>query len=115
MRTIFQETQTQRRLIPWLMVAEIWGIAIWKIISNGFSNEHFLFDVIILILLSLVITLLLFFLKLSIKIYETELHYQYFPVHLKFKKISFSMIKSVETQTYNKDRSFHGWGLGILI
>jgi len=89
MKAIYQETQTQRRLIPWLLVAGIWGIAIWTITCEDFAKEHFLFDVTILILLPLIFALLLFFLRLTVKVYDTEIHYQYFPVHLKLKKIPF--------------------------
>ena len=45
MKAIYQETQTQRRLITWLLVAGIWGIAIWTITCEDFAKEHFLFDV----------------------------------------------------------------------
>lgn len=113
MKTIYQESLRQRRLIPWLLVAVIWGIVIWKVISEGLSNEHLLLEVVFLFLLPLFVTLLLFFLKLTIIVSDTEILYQYFPVHKKFRSIYFSLIQNAELQTYNKDRSFHGWGLGI--
>ena len=109
----FEEHQNQRRLLPWFLVTFIWTISMWHIYNNGLSRENLFFDILILLLLPIVITLLLFLIKLSVIIDRNYLMLRMFPFHWKYKKIKLDEIKNATTKEYNKDRSFHGWGLGI--
>lgn len=113
MNNLFEEHQYQRRLLPWLLVAAIWGTSIWHIYNSGFSAEHLVYDISILLLLPLAITLLLFLFKLSIKIDKNYFMFKMFPFHWSYRKIKLDEIKNVTVKEYNTDRSFHGWGLGI--
>lgn len=113
MNNLFEEHQNQRRLFPWVLVVFIWVVSIWHIFNNGLSKENLVFDISILLLLPLVVTLLLFLIKLSVIIDENYLMFRLFPFHWKYKKIKLNEISQVTAMEYNKDRSFHGWGLGI--
>jgi hypothetical protein len=113
MNRLFEEHQHQRRLLPWLLVAAIWSTSIWHIYHIGFSTEHLAYDISILILLPLAITLLLLLFKLSVIIDKKYLKFKMFPFHWKYKKIKLAEINNAAVIEYNKDRSFHGWGLGV--
>jgi hypothetical protein len=113
MNNLFEEHQNQHSLLPWLFVTFIWAVSIWHIYNNGLSKENLALDVSILLLLPLAITLLLFLFKLSVKIDKNYLMFKMFPFHWKYKKIKLDEINNVTVKEYNKDRLFHGWGLGI--
>ena len=61
MTNSFEEHQYRRRLLPWILVAGIWTASIWHIYKNGISTEHTMYDILILLILPLTITLLLVF------------------------------------------------------
>ena len=113
MNNIFEEHQYQRRLFPWLLVTFIWAVSIWHIYNNGLSKENLAFDISILLLLPLAISLLLLFLKLSVRIDKNYLMYKMFPFHLTYRRIKLDEISNVTVKEYNTDRTFHGWGMGI--
>lgn len=64
-------------------------------------------------MLPLLVTFLLYFMKLSILIDEDDFRYKMFPFHFTYKKIKRSDISSVVIKEYNTDKSFHGWGMGV--
>jgi hypothetical protein len=113
MNNIFEEHQYQRRLIPWLLVTFIWTVSIWHIYNKGLSNEKLIVDITVLVLLPITFTLLLFFLKLSIRIDKNYLMFKMFPFHWTYRIIKLDEIKSATFKEYNINRTFHGWGLGI--
>lgn len=39
--------------------------------------------------------------------------FKMFPFHAKYKIIRLDEIKTLTVKKYNKNRSFHGWGLGM--
>lgn len=54
--------------------------------------------------------LLIFIFKLSVAIDERGFTYQFFPIHLKSKKISWNEIESCQTITYSPLKEAGGWG-----
>ena len=53
----------------------------------------------------------LFFFKLSTKIDEIGIHYQFFPFHLKLKCIAWQDIAKTYVRTYDPIGDYGGWGL----
>ncbi|MFT6192802.1 MAG: hypothetical protein ACJAYY_002913 [Paraglaciecola sp.] len=57
------------------------------------------------------LTLLIFFMKLSTRIDEEGIQYQFYPFHFSMKKISWDKIEKVGIRTYLPISEFGGWGL----
>jgi|TARA_B110000967_G_C18862615_1_gene550844 hypothetical protein len=57
------------------------------------------------------LTLLIFFMKLSTRIDEEGIQYQFYPFHFSMKKISWDKIEKVAVRTYLPMSEFGGWGL----
>jgi hypothetical protein len=57
------------------------------------------------------LTLLIFFMKLSTRIDEEGIQYQFYPFHFSMKKISWDKIEKVGVRTYLPISEFGGWGL----
>ncbi|MEN8703443.1 MAG: hypothetical protein ABF311_01115 [Polaribacter sp.] len=53
----------------------------------------------------------LFFFKLSTKVDEIGIHYQFFPFHLKLKRIAWQDISKAYVRTYDPIGDYGGWGL----
>ncbi len=53
----------------------------------------------------------IFFFKLTTRIDEKGIHYQFFPFHFKLKKIAWSEITSATVRTYDPIGEYGGWGL----
>ena len=53
----------------------------------------------------------IFFFKLSTRIDEKGIHYQFFPFHFSFKTISWDEISKAGIRTYSPISEFGGWGL----
>lgn len=113
MNNIFEEHQYQRRLLPWLLVVFIWAVSICQIYNNELLSKNLVVDIAVLFLIPLIVTLLLFLFKLSIKVDKEYLKFKMFPFHWNYQKIKLDEIKNVSAKKYNIDRSFHGWGFGI--
>jgi hypothetical protein len=59
----------------------------------------------------LLLTLLIFFIKLVTRIDEKGIHYQFFPFHFSTKKIPWNEISKIGVRTYLPISEFGGWGL----
>ena len=57
------------------------------------------------------LTLLIFFIKLTTKIDEKGIHYQFYPFQLSIKKIPWNELAKVGVRTYLPISEFGGWGL----
>ncbi|UAM99192.1 hypothetical protein K8354_05050 [Polaribacter litorisediminis] len=57
------------------------------------------------------LTLLIFFMKLSTRIDQEGIQYQFYPFHFSMKKISWDKIEKVGVRTYLPISEFGGWGL----
>ena len=57
------------------------------------------------------LTLLIFLIKLTTKIDEKGIQYQFYPFHFSMKKISWNEISKVGVRTYLPISEFGGWGL----
>ena len=110
---IFKEEQrfTQIWLILLLTFSAIVPIAITvkgylDINSTMTTNELLLTIIGIIVSISLI-----FFFKLSTRIDEKGIHYQFFPIHFSMKLIPWNEISKAGTRTYLPISEFGGWGL----
>ena len=63
------------------------------------------------IAINLLVTLVLVFAKLQIRLDATALYVRFFPFHPVFKKIEFDTIAAVYARTYQPLGEFGGWGI----
>lgn len=113
---VFKEEQrfTQTWLIILLIVSAITPfILIIKEYNNDKMSLTSLITTIALIILSLG---LIFFFKLTTKIDENGIHYQFFPFHFSLKTIAWTGIISAKVRKYDALSEYGGWGLkgGLL-
>jgi hypothetical protein len=110
---VFKEEQRFTQL--WLIILIIFSslVPIGVVISeyqkdeNAFSVEMLL--VIILVILAPLAIIFLF--KLTTRIDEQGIHYQFFPFHFSDRKISWNEISKAYIRTYDPIGEFGGWGL----
>lgn len=114
MNDYFEESQYQRRAMPWLLVAAIWGLTLSHVYQHGITHHNGLLTVAML-LPALAITLLLYRLKLSIYIDRNGLSYKMSPFHRKYSHIDFHDIMHTSLRAYNRGKTFRGWGWGISL
>ena len=110
---IFKEEQrfTQIWLIVILAFSAITPIAIitkeyLKENTKMTSNEFYLTLVVILISV-----LLIFIFKLTTRIDEKGIHYQFFPFHFSMKLIPWNEIKVIKVRNYDAIGEYGGWGI----
>lgn len=118
---VFKEEQrfTQSWMIIIFIIALVGPlfIGIYGIIQQIFLNRPFgdqpMSDagLVSFTLLMLVFSVLIFFFKLSTRIDENGIHYQFFPLHLKTKFIAWDKIEKAYVRTYLPISEFGGWGL----
>ena len=110
---VFNEEQQFRQL--WLMVLLGFsllvpvGLIINEYIKDNTSmtNNEFLGSLIGII----ASVLLIFIFKLSTRIDEKGIHYQFFPFHFSMKTLLWSEITKAEVRTYDPIGEYGGWGL----
>lgn len=57
------------------------------------------------------LSIFLFTFKLTTRIDETGIHYQFFPIHFSLKTITWSEINTAKVRTYDPISEYGGWGL----
>lgn len=110
---VFKEVQ--RFTQTWLLVLMGFSLIVPLVLTtreflsenSGFSVGGFL-SVIGILLVSIVP---IFFFKLSTRIDEDGIHYQFFPFHFKMKKITWQEIEKAYVKTYDPIGDYGGWGL----
>ena len=110
---VFNEEQQFRQL--WLMVLLGFsllvpvGLIINEYIkyNTSMTNNEFLGSLIGII----ASVLLIFIFKLSTRIDEKGIHYQFFPFHFSMKTLLWSEITKAEVRTYDPIGEYGGWGL----
>ena len=110
---IFKEEQSFRQtwLIVVLIIASIVPVAMmikkYLKADTTLSTQEFLITIgVILLSISLI-----FFFKLTTKIDEVGIHYQFFPLHFKVKTIPWNTISKAYVRKYQPISEFGGWGL----
>jgi membrane protease YdiL (CAAX protease family) len=110
---VFKEEQrfTQTWLIILLVICTIIPITTiiqkYLKVNETISIKEFIATIVVII----VSISVLFFFKLTTKIDEKGIHYQFFPFHFSMKLIPWNEISKVGTRTYFPISEFGGWGL----
>lgn len=106
---IFKEQQrfTQLWLIVLIAVSTIVPVAIILKEADDFSTPQ-LFTTLAIVLIA---PALIFCFKLTTRIDEKGIHYQFFPFHFKFKTIAWNDIKNAYVRTYDPIGEYGGWGI----
>jgi hypothetical protein len=110
---VFKEEQrfTQTWLIVLLTVSIMIPIAI---IAQEYLKENtkMTTNEFVLSLAGILVTVLFIFsFKLTTRIDEKGIHYQFFPIHFSLKTITWSELKVAKVRTYYPISEYGGWGL----
>jgi hypothetical protein len=115
---VFIEEQRFTQL--WLIILIIFSslVPIGVVISE-YQKDKNSFSLEMVLLIGLVILLplgIIFLFKLSTRIDEQGIYYQFFPFHFSLKKIGWNEISKAYVRTYDPIGEYGGWGLkdGIL-
>jgi len=110
---IFKEEQrfTQTWLIILLAISVIVPIAIIVKEFLEVDSKMSINKLILTIIGILVSVLFIFFFKLTTRIDEKGIFYQFFPFHLSLKKIEWSEIAFAKVRTYDPISEYGGWGI----
>lgn len=114
-KLLFEEHQIQRRGLPWLIVLLIWSLSIYQISIEKFSEENLFVDIFLLIAMPLIVSLLLYMLKLSVIITPQSIMYRMFPFQRTYRNIRLDQVNHAFLLEYNDALSFHGWGFRISL
>ena len=113
---IFNETQ---RFNQWWMIVLL-IIIVLKITYDVFTEYHqikignstkTLTSLIISLLIFGLVLILLFSIKLTTRIDEKGIYYQFFPFHFKIKKVIWEDINRCYIRKYNPILEYGGWGI----
>jgi hypothetical protein len=110
---IFKEQQrfTQTWLIILLAMSIIVPIGI-MIQEYAKENTKMTTNEFVLTLVGILVSVLfIFFFKLTTRIDEKGIHYQFFPFHFSLRRISWSEINSVNVRNYDPIGEYGGWCL----
>lgn len=109
---VFKEEQRFTKLWIILIIA-ISTLIPLGIIIKDYSDGNKAYSTATLILIIFLIMLpftIIFIFKLTTKIDETGIYYQFFPFHFSSKKIAWSELNSAKVKIYDPIGDFGGWG-----
>ena len=103
MHNNFKETQKFDQWWLWVI------LLIFPILSLGdYEGSGINFNYVII---GVLIPLCFYFLELRTVLDKNGFAYQFFPIHLKYYKINFDEIESIESVIYRPIGDFGGWGI----
>lgn len=110
---VFKEEQrfTQTWLVVILAISVIVSVAS---ISQKYFDENATISTnrYVISLVTIIISLsTIFFFKLTTRIDEKGIHYQFFPFHFKLRIINWNEVSKAYVRTYNPILDYGGWGL----
>ena len=109
---IFKETQrfTQTWLMVLLVISAI--VPLIFISKEYFKDKSMTLQEYLTTLAIVFVSLgFIFFFKLTTRIDEFGVHYQFFPFHFSFKKIAWENIEKAYVRNYDAITEYGGWGL----
>lgn len=108
---IFKEKQ--RFTQTWLIVLLASNAVIsFMLITKEYTSQKMALEEYIMTLLLVTGSIcLIFVFQLKTRIDEYGIHYQFFPFHLKMKKILWEEITTIEVKKYDPITEYGGWGL----
>ena len=110
---IFKEEQRFNQ--PWLIILILISllVPIGVVIKTYIEDPNTLTTSELLSIIGFIILAfaVLFLFKLSTRIDEKGIHYQFFPFHWSYKTITWNAIDNAYVRTYNPLREYGGWGI----
>ncbi len=109
---IFKEEQRFTQTWLFVLLAITAGIPI-LVMLNEYINHPDTFNTsegIVTILIILATLGLIFIFKLTTRIDENGIHYKFFPIHWKFKTITWTNINKAYVKNYDAISDYGGWG-----
>lgn len=112
---VFNETQRFNQwwlisLMVFVMIIPFYGFYD-KIVKAENTNDIEFVGHIITLVVVISSSLLVFSLKLKIRIDEKGITYQFFPIHFKSKKIDWSELEKCYVRKYSPMMEYGGWGI----
>lgn len=108
---VFKETQ--RFTQPWLIVLMTVSLVVpIAVLGQAFQKGEMSLQAFLITLFVIALSGgIIFIFKLTTRIDEKGIHYQFFPFHLKMRLINWSEIKKAHVRTYDPIGEYGGWGL----
>ncbi|CAM1366048.1 conserved hypothetical protein [Tenacibaculum sediminilitoris] len=110
---VFKEEQ--RFTQSWLLILLTISIVVpVTLIIKEYMKENSTMDTVefVLTLLGIILSItFIYFFKLTTRIDEIGIHYQFFPFHLSMRKIAWIEIKKIHVRKYDPIGEYGGWGL----
>ena len=114
----FSEIQYFRQKWLWAIIIffpvfSMYGIYEQIIMGNPVGEKPLSDDGVIwfTVLIGVGLPLLFYNIRLKTRVSQEGLHYQFFPIHLKERTISFGDIESFKARKYSPLKEFGGWGI----
>lgn len=115
--TIFQEKQYFRQWWLWLILLIINAITIFlfaRYFFDSSSTDRSVASILlnsISVCFSLLLTLLFAFMHLDTMVKTDGIYLRFFPIHLSYKKYTWSILHQANIRTYNALSEYGGWGI----
>jgi len=113
---VFKETQSFIRSWVMVLIGTVSVISFYsiyqsykKIQESGSQDE--ISSIIIPSVILILVLLLFVVMKLNTRIDETGIYYQFFPFHLKLKKIGWNELEDIKVRKYSPIMEYGGWGI----
>jgi len=115
---MYREVQHFRQLLLWVLLLCIAGAAIYAIVEQLVLGKPFGDNpasdavlIVIVVIFGFGFPLFFYLINLTTVVRGDGLYYRFFPMHLSFRKISFTNLKTYEVRTYSALREYGGWGI----
>ena len=110
---VFKEEQrfTQKWILLLLAISGLIPVLIIFISYLKQKNQQDLSNIFVTISITMLVSAVIFLFKLSTRIDQEGIHYQFFPFHFKFKRIAWDEIEKAYVRKYDAITEFGGWGL----
>ena len=110
---VFKEEQrfTQKWILLLLAISGLIPVLIIFISYLKQKNQQDLSNIFVTISITMLVSAVIFLFKLSTRIDQEGIHYQFFPFHFKFRRIAWDEIEKAYVRKYDAITEFGGWGL----
>ena len=110
---VFKEEQrfTQTWVIILLVISGLIPVLIIFMSYLKNKEEQDLSNIFVTISITMLVSAVIFLFKLTTRIDQKGIHYQFFPFHLKFRSIKWNEIEKAYVRKYDAITEYGGWGL----
>lgn len=110
---VFKEEQrfTQKWILLLLAISGLIPVLIIFISYLKQKNQQDLSNIFVTISITMLVSAVIFLFKLSTRIDQEGIHYQFFPFHLNFRSIEWNEIEKAYVRKYDAITEYGGWGL----